>query len=328
STVYAYNPSNGKLIAKIENPTSHDYGCTQIYVDRAGTSALQFTTTPISEYLTSKTIRVIPTNNNPSGNYNIRIYYTETEIAGWEAATSQVRASAVINKTSGSISSASLGSSSTQSTGLTQGLFGTDFWIEGNFGNGFSGFGVGLPPTPTPSPLELLSFRAVPESDWVRLSWSTASELNIARFVVEKSYDGKEFFGIGELSSGKNIYQFYDTKPIRGSNYYRLRIEETDKRSVSYSNVEVINWGSGTYLNVYPIPTDGVLNLELRTFEGTFLSYRVLSQLGVEVMQGELTLGTNESKKLALDLGHLSRGIYFLEAVYGQTKVVRKIVLH
>ncbi|MFN3316559.1 MAG: hypothetical protein ACK40K_07090, partial [Raineya sp.] len=230
---YAYNPANGRLVARIENTTTHNYGCTQVYVDRAGTGAVQFTTTPTAEYLASKTIRVIPATNNPTGAYNMRLYYTNAEVTGWETATGQARTSAVVHKYAGAISSANIGDPSTQGSPTLQGTFGADFWIEGGFSNGFSGFGMGLPPNPLP--VQLINFSAQTQIESIRLFWNVANELNIQRYVVEKSYDGKEFFAIGSVTAeNQENYSFADGNPKFGNNYYRLRMEEANQ--MAYSN--------------------------------------------------------------------------------------------
>ncbi|MCU0439493.1 MAG: S8 family serine peptidase [Raineya sp.] len=325
STVFAYNPANGNLIARIENTSSHDYGCTQIYVDRAGTGASQFTTTPTAEYLASKTIRVIPTNNNPTGAYNIRIYYTNAEVTGWETATSQVRTNAVVNKTSGAISAAIIGTPSTAGSPTTQGTYGTDFWIEGGFTNGFSGLGMGLPPTPLP--VKLVSLQAIAEDNRVRITWKTASEINIDNFVVEKSLDGVEFFAIGDVDASNNgSYILYDNQPKMGENYYRLRIVETDKKYY-FSNLVSANWGIGTVVNAYPNPASDKLNIEITSFEDIQVQYRLMSSLGQVVLQGSQELSNRRSKTQELDVKGLAKGVYILEVNNGKTKQQIKIVI-
>lgn len=322
---YAYNPANGHLVARIENTSSHNYGCTQVFVDRAGTGAVQFTTLPTSHYLASKTIRVIPATNNASGTYNIRMYYTNAEITGWEAATGQGRGSAVINKTAGAISSEGLGGSSTQSSPTTQGTYGADFWIEGGFGNGFSGFGIGLPPGALP--VQLISLQANAEADRIRIHWKTASEINIARYTVEKSYNGTEFFSIGTLdATNAGDYQLYDVNPKFGQNYYRLRIEETTQK-VYYSEIVSSIWGIGTVINAYPNPATDNLNLEITSFEDTQVEYRLMSQLGQVVLSGNEQILAKQSKKITANIRGLARGVYLLEITNGANKQVQKIVI-
>jgi len=328
STVYAYNPANGNLIARIENTSSHDYGCTQIYVDRAGTTASQFVTTDISEYLASKTIRVIPTNNNAAGSYNIRMYYTNTELTGWETTTSEARTSAVINKVSGAISAATAITPYTIGATTTQGVYGTDFWVESNFTNGFSGMGMGLPPGALP--VKLISLQAFTEHNRIRVSWNTASEINITNFVVEKSFDGKEFFAIGNLeATNQGSYSIYDNEPKIGNNYYRLRIEENNNSSkkIYYSNIVSAIWGVGTAINAYPNPVSDKLQLAITSFEATQVQYKLFSPLGLVVMQGSETLAAQESKIQELNVKHLPKGVYILDVNSGNTSQQIKIVV-
>ncbi len=38
----------------------------------------------------SRTLKVIPATNNPSGSYQMSLYYTQAEINAWQTATGQV----------------------------------------------------------------------------------------------------------------------------------------------------------------------------------------------------------------------------------------------
>jgi hypothetical protein len=67
--VYLYSTADGELIARIQNLSSHDYGCTSIELVRAGAGISQFWNNNIPNYLMNKAFRVTPTNNNPSGQY-------------------------------------------------------------------------------------------------------------------------------------------------------------------------------------------------------------------------------------------------------------------
>ena len=79
-TVYFYSPE-GDIMAKVENLSSHDYGCTTVAIDRAGTGAIA----QLGVETTEKAYFITPTNNNPTGSLNVTLYYTEAEIGGFEA---------------------------------------------------------------------------------------------------------------------------------------------------------------------------------------------------------------------------------------------------
>ena len=150
--VYFYD-GTGNIIARVKNLTAFDYGCTQIIIDRAGSSSVQFWNNTTTNYLLSKTCKVIPTNNTASGSYQITLYYTAAEVAGWEAATGRTWAGSamqVAKVSNGSfipdITPAAPHTADVSLVTGTKGTFGSNFTILGDFSStGFSGFGVGVP---------------------------------------------------------------------------------------------------------------------------------------------------------------------------------------
>lgn len=152
-----YLSSAGKILARITNLTAHDYGCTSVSINRAGTNAAEYYSQGAGNFLASKTIQVQPTNNNPSGIYNLTLYLATAEANGYAAATGKTAgASALIYKSNGSISNINAntpfanGTTNTEVSTLPQrstypagGIV-----IRGRFNSGFAssmgaGFGLG-----------------------------------------------------------------------------------------------------------------------------------------------------------------------------------------
>lgn len=85
-----------------------------------------------------------------------------------------------------------------------------------------------LATTPTPLPVELVSFTAQAQPDSVAISWQTASERNCFGFWLERSTDGLAFAplhftaGAGTTSTLRG-YQVRDGLPQLRTHYYRLR---------------------------------------------------------------------------------------------------------
>jgi len=148
-SLYAYSDADGDLMLRLVNQGNADYGCTQIQVDRTGTSAQALRpphTTP--EYVTDKTFQVTPA--NPSSNpYHITLYYTNAEVNGYESTTGQSWTSApYVVKTAGSIASEYSAPVPTYQLSPVRavGTYGTTGrWIWGAF-DSFSGFAAGAPP--------------------------------------------------------------------------------------------------------------------------------------------------------------------------------------
>lgn len=148
-TVHFYDAATSKVMMSLENTSSWDYGCVTVEVDRAGTSASQFNTANTTDYLHDKTYTVTPTNDNPSGTYNVTLYYEEAEVAGWEAATGNSRNNAEVIKVSGNnaisdVTPATAGSYTIANIAATLGAFNSDVTFTASFSTGFSGFGVGV----------------------------------------------------------------------------------------------------------------------------------------------------------------------------------------
>lgn len=117
-----------------------------------------------------------------------------------------------------------------------------------------------------PLPVQLVSFGATRTGEAVRCSWKTATELNNARFVVERSRDGKLFEAVGSVdgqgtSTLGHSYTFNDTKAPSTAAYYRLRQEDTDG-TFSYSAVvAVTGLTSAIELAVVPNPGTGAFQV-------------------------------------------------------------------
>ena len=151
-TVHFFDPTSSKVMMKIQNNSSFDYGCVDVMVDRQGTTptTAAFTTNNTADYLMSKTFKVVPTNNSATGNYTITLYYKENEVAAWETATGNSRNNIEMIKVNGNASSiaavtpANFGTFIITDVPATVGAFGTDVTFTSTYTNGFSGFGMGI----------------------------------------------------------------------------------------------------------------------------------------------------------------------------------------
>jgi hypothetical protein len=85
-TVYASDNTSEDVMLDIANNNSHNYGCSDIWVSRAGTGAQPFHGSIAPNLVMDKTFSVVPTNQASPGNVTVTFYFTEAEIAGWETA--------------------------------------------------------------------------------------------------------------------------------------------------------------------------------------------------------------------------------------------------
>jgi PKD repeat protein len=108
-----------------------------------------------------------------------------------------------------------------------------------------------------PLPLKLLSFTGskLQNPNKVKLNWVTTNEVNTKQFQVQRSANGNNFVSIGnevaKNNAATNTYNFIDSLPINGINYYRLKQIDTDAR-FTISNTVVIDFNSDNKMFLYP----------------------------------------------------------------------------
>lgn len=93
----------------------------------------------------------------------------------------------------------------------------------------------------TTLPVELISFKSKNSSSGNELFWSTGSEINNSHFDIEKSFDGENFFTIGQVqgngnSSEINNYSFFDNTQLGENAYYKLKQVDYDG-AINYSHI-------------------------------------------------------------------------------------------
>ena len=326
--VYFYSSIDGELLARIQNLSSHDYGCTNIEIDRAGAGSSQFWNTNAANYLMNKTFRVIPTNNNSSGQYTITFYLTQAEVAGWQTATGQSWSDIQLIKLPGRISNVSPstpepdGVGTVQAVSPTLGTLGTAYTISYTFSNGFSGFGAGVPGASGTLPIELLSFTGRLQNEKVKLNWSTAFEQNSKGFEIEKSFDGVNFRKIGYVGSAGNSnatknYTFTDPNRAVEFNYYRLKLFDIDN-TFDYSDVVLVKNTFGkqdVYIAGNPI-TDN-LNIQFTRTPNGKISVSIYDMKGSKIYEA----GYNNYRQSSLQINTrnfmLAHGTYSVKVEAG-----------
>ncbi|MEO5893016.1 MAG: T9SS type A sorting domain-containing protein [Ferruginibacter sp.] len=192
----------------------------------------------------------------------------------------------------------------------------------------FSGgtYATGVGPT-TPLPVTLVSFEVKRSGKINQISWSTSLELNTKKFIIERATDGRNFTIIGEVtasgnSSIVNKYSFSDNTPVRGTNYYRLRIIDIDN-SGKYSAIRsVLNLGSFD-ISIYPNPVKGLLNIKLDADKADKAELVITDVSGKIVLTKTLAIvkGTN---LVPVNANKLATGGYVVKITLSDDVVIRK----
>ncbi len=295
--VYYYDAS-GNIIARIRNLTAFDYGCTTIDIDRAGSTSVAFWNNNTSNYLFSKSCRVIPTNNTSTGSYQITLYYTPAEVAGWETATGRTwsASSMQIAKVSNGFFVPDVTPSTPRTANVsfvtgTKGTLGTNYSIQGDFSStGFSGFGTGV--LGFAVPINLNYFTGTRLSNGNLLNWKVNFTGSLwATMILERSFDGRSFSSIHSTTADAlrclQPFDFNDYRPLSGMNYYRLKIVEPDGKT-SYSNiVALLNAVKGfEMVSITPNPVVGdYLTINITSAKASKIDLQISDMQGRQVMR-------------------------------------------
>jgi hypothetical protein len=328
SDVYVYSSTDGELMARIRNLSTHNYGCTQITVDRAGTGSSQFWNNNTSNYLMNKTFRIVPANNNPAGNYEVTVYFTQAEVNGWQAATGQTFSGIQLIKLPSQISNVTPANPEPDGAGTVQvvtptlGTLGTHSTITHTFTNGFSGFGAGIPGAPGILPVTLLSFTGKLQKENVLLEWVTSSEQNSRGFEIEKSYDGVSFRKIGFVASAGNSsttrhYKFTDPQRAVEFNYYRLRMVDIDN-SAKLSDIVLVKNSSGRQeIFITNNPFTDKLNIRFAKIPNDKLLVSLYDMKGSKVYEAGYAAYNQSTLQINTASRYMARGIYSLRIETG-----------
>lgn len=162
-------------------------------------------------------------------------------------------------------------------------------------------------------PIELIDFSGRSDKVNVQLDWQTASEVNNAYFTIERSTDGEHFESIGTVSGMGNshstqTYVFTDTGAELGINYYRLSQTDHDGEMEQFPVISVRHGRDAAESYFYPNPVKDLLHIPSDAFQNGDSELRILD------LQGQVQFRASLSpEQLAVNIGHLDKGIYIAE---------------
>jgi len=176
--------------------------------------------------------------------------------------------------------------------------------------------------------LQLLSFNASNKNGQNLLNWNTQQELNTKSFEVQRSTDGINFYKIGTITAKNNYqnnYSFTDVNPVRGSNYYRLRIIDNSGIS-TYSEIREVKNEGTLFVTILPNPVKGnTATLKISGQSSETISLFVINSEGKILLSKKVNALSNNSYE-TIDVSALSKGFYYLKVISGKEEKVVKFV--
>lgn len=151
--------------------------------------------------------------------------------------------------------------------------------------------------------------------------WTSSTETNLDKYILEKSENGldfeyfKEMKAVGNTSYSTN-YTTSDDLPFEKITYYRIRQVDLNG-AYEYSNtISILNsaWDGFDVYNLFPNPSEGLVNAEIYATQDIEFTLEIkdISGRTVRTTEHELQFGTN---MMNFDLTTFESGIYFFNFI-------------
>jgi hypothetical protein len=167
-------------------------------------------------------------------------------------------------------------------------------------------------------PVELASFTSTSAGREIILNWETKTEINLSKFVIERSSDNQNFQVCGEVwghgnSLTSSYYTFTDNKVEPGIYYYRLKMTDMDG-TYKYSNLTEVKLeipGVWSLSQNYPNPFNPTTIIAYSVSFVSRVGLKVFNSLGEKV--GEFDQGMREPGYYELNFNGkgLPSGVYY-----------------
>jgi len=168
-----------------------------------------------------------------------------------------------------------------------------------------------------PMPVTFLNFTATKQGNTVDLDWSTATETNSDKFIIERSANGTEFNNqLGSVRAAGNSttvqrYRFNDPSPMNKWNYYRLKQLDTDGK-YAYSKTASVYFDKEAFLSVYPNPVRDVTTIEFMTEQAGKINIEVYDSKGSLMIRTTYNAMAGMNRT-SVNMESFSKGIYTLK---------------
>ena len=183
-------------------------------------------------------------------------------------------------------------------------------------------------------PVNITGFSVQAEESRVLLRWTTVSEINNARFDVERSSNGRTWSVIGSTegsgtSSEAHTYTLYDNSPLGGMNFYRIKQYDVNGKA-SITDIKSLNLlrNHPNIVSVFPNPaTVNNIKFSLQHYSGGDLTV-TLSATNGKTVHTEVIKAAQQGIAYTLHVNNaLNAGMYILHVKGGDVEESIKVIV-
>ena len=184
-----------------------------------------------------------------------------------------------------------------------------------------------------PLPITLLNFSGKENSSGNRiLNWDVAFESNMSKYIIERSFDGKNFIDINAItarnsSAGNGTYSYTDSSyvdPTLKQLFYRLKMVDINQAGQRSKTVLINLKGHGSKIKIYPQPASSAgITIEFVNSAGRSKDLVLMDALGNKIRSWHNYMAGQ------LFLPGLKAGVYLIKEVNKNsgTKTINKFII-
>ncbi len=179
-------------------------------------------------------------------------------------------------------------------------------------------------------PVKLVSFIAAKSNSQAALTWVTTGEINSDSYIIERSADGRSFKNIGQVLSNnreeQSTYNFTDTRPLDGINYYRLKMLDKDG-AFTYSKVVTATFegSSQSFELVKAAIHNASVKLAVSSGKQQTLNIIAADAAGRVVMKRQVQLNAGDNT-IENHIPSVSTAVYYIKLFTGEHSIVKAIL--
>jgi hypothetical protein len=162
-------------------------------------------------------------------------------------------------------------------------------------------------------PVNFKNITATLKQKSTEVEWEVGNEVNVLRYIVENSTNGRTFTAIGSVVANNSNSYTFDDASISSEEiyYYRIKTEELTG-DVKYSSIVFVKVGNGKDVTVYPNPVGETLSIA--GLKGNTV-IKLINSTGQVLIQQSTSVSS-----LSIDATGLKTGMYLLQ-VFSNGKI-------
>ncbi|MEQ8926886.1 MAG: T9SS type A sorting domain-containing protein, partial [Fulvivirga sp.] len=197
-------------------------------------------------------------------------------------------------------------------------------------------FTLGSTTANNPLPVTLVSFEGMLTDETVLIKWKTSTEINNDYFELQRSANGMDYETIALIQGSGNTarqieYDYLDTKPIAGNNYYRLKQVDFDGQVTIENKIVLVEYIPKNFtllFNVFPNPTSEYnINVRVTANQDVPVRLELFDLFGKKVFSNEYSSSELYDDIKVQPTEQLNQGIYIIRLEQLDKSITKRLII-